>query len=182
MTGVAWNGIRLGVQHYEFVGDGEERQLQPGRDASLVEDVREVAFHGLFADGELFGDVLVAAAFDDAGDDLELARGQAVGLALGDGCSLLHELTEGTQEVYYALAADPVVTGEDGSQGVGEIAGDRVFQDDAARADLQRFDDLLRGDSGGEQNDLDARRTAHDGAHRLQARQARHLQIEQQDI
>ena len=125
---------------------------------------------------------LVAAAFDDAGDDFELARGQAVGLALGHGRGLLHQLAQGAQQVDDALAADPVVAGEDGAQGVGEIAGDRILQDDAAGADLQRFDDLLGGDSGGQQHDLDARRSAHDGAHRLQAGQARHLQIEQQDV
>ena len=61
----------------------KQGQFQASGYTGLVEDVREMALHGLFADGELFGDVLVAAAFHDAGDDFELPRRQAVGLPLG---------------------------------------------------------------------------------------------------
>src|SRR5690349_6302016 len=52
----------LAVQRDELVRDGEEREFEAGGDAGFVEDVREVAFHGLFANGELFCDVLVTAA------------------------------------------------------------------------------------------------------------------------
>ena len=63
-----------------------------------------------------------------------------------------------------------------------QVAGKGVFQDDAAGADVERFNDLLGGDGRGEKDDLDSRRTIHDGAHGFKARQARHLDIEQQDV
>ena len=108
---------RLAVERDELMGDGEESQFEPGGDAGFVEDIREVPLDGLFADGELLGDVLVAAAFDDAGDDFEFARGEAVGLALGHSRGLLHQGVERGDQIDDALAADPVVAGEDGAQG-----------------------------------------------------------------
>ena len=52
----------------------KKRELEAGGDAGLVEDVRQVALDGLFAQVELLGDVAVAAAFNDAADDFKLAR------------------------------------------------------------------------------------------------------------
>src|SRR6516162_2778819 len=37
----------------ELMVDGEQRQFQPVRNANLIEDVPEMVFHGLLADGEL---------------------------------------------------------------------------------------------------------------------------------
>ncbi len=93
------------------MGDGEEGKFEAGGHAGLVKDVGQVALDGLFTERELPGDVAVAAAFDDAGDDFELARGEAVGLALGDGGGLGLELVQRLQQVGDALPADPVVTG-----------------------------------------------------------------------
>ena len=70
----------------ELMCDGEEGQFEAGGDAGLVEDVRQVALHGFFAQVELLGDVAVAATFNDAADDFELAWREAVGFALGGGC------------------------------------------------------------------------------------------------
>ena len=148
----------------------------------LSKTLEQVALHGFFGDGELLGNVLVRAALDDAGDDFELARGETVGLALGLGGCFLHEVVKSAEEVDDALAADPVVAGEDGAQGLGEIAGDGVLEDDAAGADLKSFNDLLGGDGGGEQDDLNARRTRHDGAHGFQAGKLGHGEIEQKDV
>ena len=53
------------------MGDGEEGEFEPGGDAGFVEDIGEVAFDRLLADGELLCDVAVAASFNDAGDDLD---------------------------------------------------------------------------------------------------------------
>ena len=114
--------------------------------AGLVEDVRQVALHGLFADGELLGDVALRAAFDDAADDFEFARREAVGLLLGHGRGLLHQVVQRGDQVDDALAADPVVAGEHGPQAFTRCAGHGVLEHDAACADLQRFDDLLGGD------------------------------------
>jgi len=61
--------LGFGLQFDDLVGDGEEGEFEAGGDAGLVEDVGEVALHGLLADGELLGDVAVAASLDDAGDD-----------------------------------------------------------------------------------------------------------------
>ena len=60
--------------------------------------------------------------------------------------------------------------------------GQRVFKDDSAGADVERLNNLLGGDGGGEQDDLDGRRTIHDGAHSLKAGQAGHLHVEEEDI
>ena len=54
---------------------GEEGQFKAGGDAGLVEDVRQVALDGLFAQAELLGDVTVAASFNDGADDFKLAGG-----------------------------------------------------------------------------------------------------------
>ena len=61
---------------------GEQGQFQTGGDAGFVEDVRQVALHGFFAESELLGDVAIAAAFNDASDHVKFARSEAVGLAL----------------------------------------------------------------------------------------------------
>ena len=108
--------MRLAFERDQLVGNREQRQFQASRDAGLVEDVRQVALHRLFADGELLGDVLVAAAFNDAGDHFELARREAVGLALGHGRGLLHQIVQRRDQIGDALAADPVVAGEDRAQ------------------------------------------------------------------
>jgi hypothetical protein len=49
----------LRVDVDQLVADSKERKLQARADAGLVEDIRQVALHGLFADCELLGDVLV---------------------------------------------------------------------------------------------------------------------------
>src|SRR6185369_6604321 len=99
----------LAIQRDQLVRDGEEGKLEAGGDTSLVEDIREVAFYGLFADGELLGDILIAAAFDNAGDNFEFAGCETVGLLLRGGRGLLHQLIECGDEVDDTLAADPVV-------------------------------------------------------------------------
>ena len=85
-------------------------------------------------------------------------------------------------EVDHALAADPVIATKDGANGGLQVAGEGVFEDDAAGADVQGLDDLLRGDCGGEEENLDGGCAVHDGAHGLQAGQARHLHVEQQNV
>ena len=70
------------LRRYELVGDGEEGQFEAGGDAGLVEDVGQMALHGFLAERELLGDVAIAAAFHDAADHVEFARGEAVGFAL----------------------------------------------------------------------------------------------------
>src|SRR5215472_1539531 len=141
-----------------------------------------MALDGLFADRELLGDVLVRAALYDAGDDLEFARCEAVGLLLRHGRGLLHEIMQRREQIHDALAADPVVAGENGAQALAEVAGDGVLEHNAACADLQRLDDLLRGNEAGEEHDLHARRAVHDRAHRLQARKLGHGEVEQQNV
>jgi hypothetical protein len=92
------------------------------------------------------------------------------------------ELVQGLEEVGDALSADPVIAAEDGAQGLGEVAGDGVLEDDAAGADLQGLNDLLGGDGAGEHDDLDARRLGHDGTHGFEAGEARHGEVEQKNV
>ena len=82
------------------------------------------------------------AAFDDAAHHFELARSEPVGLALRHG-GLLHQVVQGRDQVHDALAADPVIAGENGADGGLQMVGERVLEHDAARADVQRLDDLL---------------------------------------
>jgi len=106
-----------------------------------------MALDSFFAQSELLGDVAVGATFDDATDDLELTRGEAVRFPLRDG-GLLHQVMQSRDEIDHALAANPVVAGVDGADSSLQVAGERVFEHDAARTDVERFNDLLRGDSG----------------------------------
>jgi hypothetical protein len=163
------------------MGDSEKSEFETRGDAGFVEDVGQVALHGFFAEGELLGDVAIAAAFNDASDDVEFARGEAVGFALRGLC-LTHEVMQSGDEIDDALAADPIVAGIHGANGGVEASCQSVFEDDAAGADVERFNDLLGGDGGREQNDFDGRRAIHDGAHGLETGQARHLDIEQEDV
>lgn len=54
----------------------EERQLETGRHADLVEDAGQMVLDGVFADGKLRGDFLVAESGDHVRDDHQLARGE----------------------------------------------------------------------------------------------------------
>ena len=163
------------------MGDGEEGKFETGGDAGLVKDVGQVALHGLFTERELPGDVAVAAAFDDCSDDFEFARGEAVGFVLGRG-GLLHQVVERGNQVDDALAADPVIAADDGADGGLQMAGEGVFKHDAAGTDVEGFNNLLRGDGGGEKENLDGRRAGHDGAHGLKAGHTRHLDIEEKNV
>ncbi len=161
--------------------DRKQRQFEPRGNARLVEDVRQVALHGLLAERELLGDIAIAAAFHDATHHVEFARGQAVGLALRR-LGLAHQLVQRRDQVHDTLAADPVVTGIHRANGRVQRARQGIFQHNAARADVQRLDNLLSRDGGSEKHDLDGRRAVHDGAHGFEARQARHLNIEKKDV
>ena len=128
--------------------DGKEGQFQAGRDAGLVEDVGEVALDGLFAQIELPGNVPIAATLDDATHHFKLTVREAISLARGQG-GLLHQVVKRGDKIAHALAADPVVAGEDDANGGLEMAGKSVLDDNAAGANLQRLNDLLSGDGGG---------------------------------
>src|ERR1700761_9148192 len=175
--GVVW----LRLQRNQLMSNGKQGQLQPGGNPSFVEDIRQVALNGLFADTELLGDIAIAATLYDAAHDFQLPRRQSIGLALGYG-SLLHELVQGANQVDHALAANPVISRRNRADGGREMVSQCILEDDTAGANLQRFNNLLGGDGAGQQQNLYRRRTAHDGAHRLQAGQTRHLQIKQEDI
>ena len=161
--------------------DGKKCQLQAGGDAGLIKNVRQVALHGFFAQGELLGDVPIAATFNDATHHIEFARSQAVGLAFRLG-RLTHELVERGNEIHDTLAANPVIPGKHGADGGMQMAGERVLEHDATGANMERLDDLLGRDRGSEEENLDCGRSAHDGAHGLESGQARHLDIKQQDV
>ncbi len=168
------------------MGDGEEGELEAGGDAGLVKDVGEVAFDGLFGDLEGVGDVFVGAAVGDAADDFKLARGEVEGARLGAAGGLLGELVvqlmEGGDEVFDAAAADPVVAVEDGADALLEVRGGGLLEDDAARAELEGFHDLLGGGDAGEQDDLDVAGAFKDAAQGFQTGDVRHLDVEQEDV
>jgi hypothetical protein len=163
------------------MGYREEGQFEAGGDAGFVEDVGQVAFYRFLAERELLGDVAVTAAFYDATNNVEFARGEAVGFALR-WLGLAHEVMQGRDEVHYTLAADPVITGIDSANGCVERASEGIFQDNAACADVERLNDLLSSNGGGKKDNFDRGRAIHDGAHGFKAGQARHLDVEQKDV
>ena len=173
--------MRLSFSGDEVVGDGEHGQLEAGGDSGFVEDVGQVAFDGFFAEAELLGDIAVGAAFDDAADDFHFAGGKAEGFAVGDG-GLLHELVKSADEIDDAAASDPVIAAGDGANGGGDVLGDGILNNDAAGADLEGLDDLLGADGAGEQDDFDGGRAVHDGAHGFNAGEARHVDVEEEDV
>ena len=161
--------------------NSEEGELEACGDTGLVKDVGQVALHSFLAQSELFCNVAVAAAFHDAAHHFKLAGGETVGLALRHH-GLLHEVMKGRNQVDHALAANPVIAPEDGADGRLQVAGERVFEHDAAGADVQGLDDLLGGDRGGEQQDFHCWRAVHNGPHGLKAGQPWHLQVEEKNI
>src|SRR5580692_6999740 len=136
-----------------MVGDGEKGQLKTRGNAGLVEDIRQVALDCLFAKSELLGDIAVTASFDNASDHFELARSEPVCLLLRRS-RLLHQVVEGGNEIYDALATDPVIARADGADGGLQMASQRIFQHDAAGANVKCLDDLLRRDGGSQEQDL----------------------------
>jgi len=165
----------------ELVRDGEEGKFQTSGYAGLVEDIGQMALHGLFDQGELLGDIAIAATLDDATDDFHLAWSEAIGFSLGHG-SLLHQVVKSGDQVDDALSADPVISRENGANGDLEVTGKGVLKDNAAGADVQGLNNLLGGDGGGEEENLDGRCAIHDGAHGLEAWKAWHHDIEEQDV
>jgi hypothetical protein len=56
----------------------DQGELETARRAGLVEDARQVVFHGLQTDPQMCRDVAIRFALRDRPDDLDLARGEAV--------------------------------------------------------------------------------------------------------
>src|SRR5438093_5160044 len=57
------------VRLHEVIVDREQRELEPGGDAGLVEDARQMVLDGVFADRQPPGDALVRFPFDDERED-----------------------------------------------------------------------------------------------------------------
>src|SRR5580700_7268648 len=55
---------RLLLWRDQVVRNGEKRKFKPSGNSGLIEDIRQVPLDGFFTQGELFGDVAIAAAFD----------------------------------------------------------------------------------------------------------------------
>src|SRR3974390_2572232 len=140
-----------------------------------------MALYGLLAQIELLCDVTIAAALDDATNHVKLSRREPVSLALGCGC-LAHQLVKCGDQVDDPFSTYPVVTGEDRTNGGMQCTSQRILQDDSACSYVKSLDDLLRRKGGSEQEDLHRRRSAHDGTHGFEAGQARHLNVEKQDV
>src|SRR5271170_8042859 len=117
-----------------------------------------MSLDGFLAQAKLLCDVAIAATLDDAANYLHLSRRKTKGLTLGRR-SLLHQVVQCADQIHNTAAADPIVSGDDGADRAGEVIGKSVFEHDAASANLQRFNDLLRGDGTCQQNNLDGRRT-----------------------
>jgi hypothetical protein len=162
-----------------MVMDCEQPQLEPVRDAHLIEDVGEVTLDRVLADGEGVCDVHVRGARCDRSDDLQLTRRQSKRLALYRSPSALLKYL---YEVTHALSSDPALAIAYGADSRSHIASGRVFQDHPARSQFHGFCQLLLFDASGQQNDTGAAWFAEQGPEHLQAGQTGHGYIEQQNV
>ena len=70
-------GQPFGVARISIV-DGVEDEFDAGGDAEFFEDAEEIFLDGVLAEVEFAGNLAIAEAFGDEGDDLFFARGEQV--------------------------------------------------------------------------------------------------------
>jgi hypothetical protein len=123
-------GLGCGLGEYAVV-DGEEGELEPVGDASLVVDGTQVVFDDLLFGSELRRNLLVLAALNDQGDDLHLFWSQAVANAGPDAVRGLHGgdvdgLHEALSTTYAANTVHQIGSGDVAAEDAVEEDGDLV--------------------------------------------------------
>src|ERR1051325_3681421 len=61
----------------ESLSAGQDSQFETARNPEFSVDVAQVPLHGLFADGQLAGNLPIAVAFFDCGDDFNFSRSES---------------------------------------------------------------------------------------------------------
>src|SRR5271157_3390837 len=99
----------------ETIVDGEQGKLQAADNADLVENVREMMFHGVFTEGKLARNLLVAQAGNDGGQNFHLALRQTVVawrfVTRGASPHVVHD-------VAHSFAPDPILPSHHGADGL----------------------------------------------------------------
>src|SRR6266540_4505954 len=160
---------------------GEDDGLDAVSEVELAEDAGDVGFDGCFADEQGCGDLVVGLAFGDQLEHLELAVGQLVELGGGGlpGWGAAGELFDQAAgdrwgEQRFALG--------DGADGVGELFGADVFEEEAAGAGFHRVVDVFVHVEGCQHQHPGRLRVGDQAAGRFEPVQLGHADVHQHDV
>lgn len=145
-------------------------------DVEFLIEAAEVGVNGVVADAEVVGDFFDGFAFDEAFEDLEFARGEAV---VGDsGSPGAHHFEN--------LAGDVAVEGgtavEDVVDAVGDLLGVGGFEEVTGGAGADGFSDFGRIIEGGEHDDLGGGGMGFKFGDAVEAAHAGQTDIEEYDV
>src|SRR5690606_10531280 len=162
--------------------DGVHGHLHPAGQVEFLQDVLDVDLDCAFGDVELPRDDLVAGAVRQALDDLALAGGQAGAFAASRRAAVGGLLAEAVDQLGRHVVGNDRFAAGGAADRRRQRVGVDVLDQVAAGAVAQRLAELV-GLLGNRQ---DHHRAARDALHQqlqgFQARQARHVEVEQDDV
>src|SRR5580704_9964210 len=118
--------------------DGAKHRSGPVTYPELAKDARRLILHRRFGGAECDGDLSVALSCGDESQDVELALGERDGDGRGGNAG--REAGEATNDALGDGRVDERPSRRDGAHGLGELFERDVFEEEAASAELYRFD------------------------------------------
>lgn len=134
---------------YQVMTDDEKRELHAVGDAELIENVGDVVLDGLFAEGKLVSDFLIAISRDNCCNDLHLAGGEAKVLPGIHGSGARQKTVEQMHDVGHIFAAYPILPFHHAMDTLNNKFRRRFLEHNSARAKLQGLGDFGLFDSRG---------------------------------
>jgi hypothetical protein len=159
--------------------DGVEREFEAVGNAELVEDVVQMIFHRLLADEELFADFLVAETLGHELHDFFFAIAEQRFFAARAG---LRGFRKRFHDLGGHAVIEPNFAGEDAVDTFYEQVGCGLFQNNAARSEAHRTDDVAIIFSGCEYYNTRWKRIEIDFLKNGKAVFVGHAQVEQQYV
>ena len=117
----------------------EERKLDAVGGAKLIKNVRQVAFHRVFGDGEGVRDLLVGMPGHDRTDNCQLTLRQTKAPPMA---ALDLEPAQARSSIWHLIAVDPVTASCDAVDAFEEHLGGTLIQDQAPGAESQCSRDI----------------------------------------
>src|SRR5918995_6076650 len=170
------NGLRL----HNPIPNRPAHEIGKGGELEFAHHRSAVGLHGLDAERETPGDVLVAPAFRKKLHDLALARGQALGRARHR--APLPRLEEAIEHDLRDAAREIGLVPGDALDGWDELPARAGLQKIAARACRERLADQLLALMHREDQDLGLWHRLADASGRLEPIQLRHGEIEHRNL
>ena len=170
---------RPGLHEPGFVG--EDDGLDAVAEREFLEDVGDVGLHGRLADEERPGDLAVGESAGDEPEDLEFAvaeLGERRGGAGGRWRSADELLDEPTGD----RGGEEGISCCDDPDGVGELLGTDVLDEEAAGARLHGLVDVLVEVEGREDEDVGGALVVQEPARGLQAVELGHADVHEHDV